>query len=345
MGDASRSADQVDGPSGAGPLQATRGTTKGAHRSVGGRSSAVAILLLMSAAAVAQNKRVEKPAGDADLAAQVARLQQEVSSMRQVLTYLLQDQQQKATLFLQVLQGSGAPAPKPLGLGDSSGSVAVAGEVAPASPAPASGGSPAGKPTAPIAKTAPTLTGVVTSSTGTLPTGTFVYVDDASAGAARNKTLEIRQQDKQFVPSAAVVQRGTRLVFPNYDAVFHNVFSPSAGNSFDLGAYQAGEKARSVVVSKPGVVEIFCNLHSRMAASVLVVPGPSFAAVDAQGRFRLEGVAPGKRTLVVWAPDAEPVSKSIEVGGDVTDVKLSIEPGRSKTHVNKHGQPYGSYGD
>ncbi len=306
--------------------------------SFGVRGIIVSALLWVSASAWAQSKKGEPASGDSDLSAQVARLEQEVSSMRQVLTYLLQDQQQKATLFLQILK-SEAPVPKLVGLSDPGPAITAGPDVI------AGAAAPAPAPSAQRAKALPVISGIVTSSSGTLPPGTHVYVDEAGTGPARNKTLEIRQQDKQFIPSSAVVQRGTRLVFPNYDAIFHNVFSPSAGNTFDLGAYQAGEKARSVIVSKPGVVEIFCNIHSRMAASVLVVPGPNFTAVDAQGRFRLEGVPSGKRTLVVWAPEAEPVSKTIEVSGDTNDVKLTIEPGRNKAHVNKHGQPYGSYGD
>jgi plastocyanin len=293
----------------------------------------------------AQPKRVGVEAATADdVVSRVERLEQEVTALRQVLTYVLQDQQQKATLFLQLLSTGAPGAPKLVGLRDS---------VAPAIPTEGASGASTSTPTPsanPKAATSlksaqPVITGVVSSSSGLLPPGTHVYFEDQSSGPARNKTLEIRQQDKQFVPAAAVVQRGTRLIFPNYDAVFHNVFSPSPGNSFDLGSYQAGEKARSTVVSKPGVVEIFCNLHSRMSASVLVVPGAVFTAVDAQGRFRLEGVPPGKRTIGVWAPDAEPVSKVVDVGLETTEVKLSIEPGGSKAHLNKHGQPYGSYGE
>ena len=39
-----------------------------------------------------------------------------------------------------------------------------------------------------------------------------------------------------------MVQTGTSVVFPNFDSVYHNVFSNSPRNSFDLGTYQAGEK-------------------------------------------------------------------------------------------------------
>ena len=60
------------------------------------------------------------------------------------------------------------------------------------------------------------------------------------------------RRGKQFNPRVAVVQTGTDLVFPNFDAVYHNVFSNSPRNSFDLGTYQAGDKARSVTAHRSG---------------------------------------------------------------------------------------------
>ena len=54
----------------------------------------------------------------------------------------------------------------------------------------------------------------------------------------------------------AVVQTGTQVVFPNLDTVFHNVFSNSPKNSFDLGSYRSGDKPRSVIMTSPGLVEI-----------------------------------------------------------------------------------------
>jgi plastocyanin len=172
----------------------------------------------------------------------------------------------------------------------------------------------------------------------------FVYVEDVRAPMARG-SFEIQQKDKQFQPRVAVVQRGTTLVFPNYDAVFHNVFSVSPGNSFDLGTYQAGDAAKSAVMTAPGVVDIFCNLHSRMSASVLVVPSALYAKVGADGRFRIDNVPVGNHRLVAWTPNGTPVSQSVEVGTGGGEATLSLEVAEKATHTNKYGQPYGSYGD
>jgi plastocyanin len=202
--------------------------------------------------------------------------------------------------------------------------------------------------TAPKRKAAPTgpsapVTGQVNVKGGKSP-DIYVYVDDVRAPLAKG-TFEVQQKDKQFQPRVAVVQRGMTLVFPNYDAVFHNVFSVSPGNSFDLGTYQAGDPAKSAVMTSPGVVDIFCNLHSRMTASVLVVPSALYTKVGADGRFRIDNVPLGNRRLVAWSPNGTPVMQQVEVGSGGGEASLTMEVTEKVTHTNKYGQPYGSYGD
>jgi plastocyanin len=173
-----------------------------------------------------------------------------------------------------------------------------------------------------------------------------VYVENVRTGQTRGRTVEIRQEGKQFSPRVAVVQTGTTVVFPNYDAVFHNVFSSSPGNAFDLGSYRSGDKARGVTLSKPGVVDVFCNMHQKMSASVLVVPSPLYTKVKADGSFRLDNVPIGARKLVAWSPNARVAQQKVEVtGASATSVTFALEREEAKAHANKLGQPYGSYRD
>ena len=156
--------------------------------------------------------------------------------------------------------------------------------------------------------------------------------------------FEIKQEGRQFNPRVAVVQTGTNLVFPNFDSIDHNVFSNSPRNSFDLGTYQAGEKARSVTVSGPGVVEIYCNIHQKMSAKVLVVPSVLYTKVHADGTFRIENVPPGLRRVVAWSPDAKAASQKVAVNGP-TQVSFTLAHEDEGAHSNKFGQAYGSYRD
>jgi plastocyanin len=171
----------------------------------------------------------------------------------------------------------------------------------------------------------------------------YVYVDMAKGSSGRGHTLEIKQKDKQFWPQTAVVQKGTNIVFPNMDSVFHNVFSTSGRNSFDLGSYRQGDTPRSVVLTTPGVVEVFCNIHSKMNANILVVPGPLFAKVGADGSYKIENVPVGARRVVAWSPNAKPAQQKIDVGSSGGQANFTLDVEGAKAHTNKLGQPYGSY--
>ena len=133
------------------------------------------------------------------------------------------------------------------------------------------------------------------------------------------------------------------MSFPNLDAVFHSVFSTSGRNSFDLGSYRSGDPARSVTLTTPGVVEVFCNIHAKMNAAILVVPGPMYTKVAPDGSFRLENVPVGARRIVAWTPNAKPVQQKVDVTSGGTQATFTLDLEGTKAHMNKLGQPYGSY--
>ena len=148
------------------------------------------------------------------------------------------------------------------------------------------------------------IDGKVSISGGDL-SDVYVFVENVRGAPVRGRTIEIKQENKQFSPRLAVVQAGTQVVFPNLDTVFHNVFSNSPKNSFDLGSYRAGDKPRSVIMTSPGLVEIFCNVHQKMNANVMVVPNNLYTKVRADGSFHIENVPVGARKLVAWSPNTK----------------------------------------
>ncbi|HVT07351.1 MAG TPA: carboxypeptidase regulatory-like domain-containing protein [Polyangia bacterium] len=171
----------------------------------------------------------------------------------------------------------------------------------------------------------------------------YVYVENVMAPPVKGEHKVIQQSGKKFLPGWAVIQRGTTISFPNNDNIYHNVFSLSAGNSFDLGLYNAGSEAKSHTFMEPGPVDVYCNIHPDMAARVLVVPNRYFAKVKPDGTFEIAGVPAGRRKVVAWAPGASPATDWVEVGADKpAELSLKLEP-KSGAHKNKAGQSYGSY--
>jgi plastocyanin len=136
---------------------------------------------------------------------------------------------------------------------------------------------------------------------------------DQSPPAPANARATIRQSDLAIVPHLTVVQAGTRIDFPNQDEIFHNIFSLSQPHPFNLGRYPPGE-SRSERFSEPGVIRMFCDIHSDMSGVILVVGTPFFARPDESGRFQLTGVPEGRHRLVAWHESA---------GADTTTVVVT----------------------
>jgi plastocyanin len=118
------------------------------------------------------------------------------------------------------------------------------------------------------------------------------------------RTHSLKQQDMRFVPTSAVVGIGDSMSFPNLDKVSHNVFAVSRVKSFDLGLFNVGDK-RAVTFDRPGVIDVFCNIHVDMHATIVVVPSARYALVGSDGSFRLDDVAPGRYEVIAWKKGKE----------------------------------------
>jgi plastocyanin len=194
----------------------------------------------------------------------------------------MQNEQQRYDLLLKLIQSGGNAGQLPPG-SPATKLVAPDAQLRPAAVAEAARARPIGFGS---------ISGTVKISGGD-PGPVYVYVRNVSGSPVKNHTLEIKQEGKQFIPGHAVVQTGTTLSFPNLDGIFHNVFSNSTGNAFDLGTYRSGDAPRTVTMTHPGVVDVQCNIHEQMRARVLVVPSGHFTKVRPDGSFRLDGV-PGR---------------------------------------------------
>ncbi len=129
-----------------------------------------------------------------------------------------------------------------------------------------------------------------------------VWIDEAVGKPT--KPAVISQKGMAFNPGTAVAVVGQTVDFPNNDDAAHQVYSLSPAKKFNLGFYAAGEK-RSVVVDKPGIVDVRCYIHHRMKATLVVVPGMQYAMTTSGGAYRIPDVLPGKRVIKMWSPAGE----------------------------------------
>jgi plastocyanin len=158
----------------------------------------------------------------------------------------------------------------------------------------------------------------------------IVYLEALPAAADSALPLPVRpklaQQDQSFQPRVIAVPVGGSVDFPNLDPIYHNVFSVSPARRFDLGKYPRGE-SRTVRFAKPGVINVYCDIHSDMAAFILVLPNRAFARPRPDGSWELPEVPPGRYTLCWWHPDFAGGKREIEIpAGGAAAVELGFTP-------------------
>ena len=160
------------------------------------------------------------------------------------------------------------------------------------------------------------------------------------------RTEKIVQKKRRFQPDLLAITAGQAVAFPNADPHFHNVFSPSPVRPFDLGSFEAGE-SKERRFPRPSVIDVYCNIHPEMSATILVLPNRRFAIADRAGRFRIEGVPPGTWSVYAYSRRAPaPVTARVTVAaGRATTVDLALRETRTDhRHKNKYGESYRSGG-
>jgi plastocyanin len=152
----------------------------------------------------------------------------------------------------------------------------------------------------------------------------IVFVSSPTTSAAAPRQVSIRQTNEEFVPHVVAVTTGSTVEFPNDDPIFHNVFSLSRAATFDLGRYpRHTSKARTF--AKPGLVKVFCHLHSHMSAIVRVFPHSYFTVPDRSGRFTIADVPAGRIDVTAWHERAGEVTHAATLAdGGRTELSFSL---------------------
>src|SRR5438477_15586 len=116
---------------------------------------------------------------------------------------------------------------------------------------------------------------------------TIIYAEPLEGGHVQPGQFKMMQKNKMFVPHVLAVPAGSTIAFPNEDLIFHNVFSQSRPNPFDLGLYRAGS-SQDRTFKTPAVYRVFCNIHPQMSAIILVVAASHITEADSAGNYHLD---------------------------------------------------------
>jgi plastocyanin len=157
------------------------------------------------------------------------------------------------------------------------------------------------------------------------PADAVIWIENLSravgAPSVSGTAPELRQVRYSFRPRVLGISVGTTVEFPNEDAVFHNVFSYSKTKRFDLGYYGKGRSKR-VTFDSPGIVKVFCDIHSHMSAFIVVADSKFVVTPGPDGRFTFDNVPDGTWRIRTWHPELGEVTHEVTVAGSTTRVDI-----------------------
>jgi plastocyanin len=137
---------------------------------------------------------------------------------------------------------------------------------------------------------------------------------DVPPPASRRAVLD--QASCEFSPRAQVVPVGSELLVRNSDPELHNIHARIAADRrelFNVGM-APGNPDLPILLRRPGLVEVRCDVHPWMGAAILVADHPFAAATDARGAFGFPAPPSGIYRVHAWHAKLGAVEKEIEIG-------------------------------
>jgi plastocyanin len=159
---------------------------------------------------------------------------------------------------------------------------------------------------------------------------TIILLEGGKADPAPPQTVQIEQHNSRFEPDLVVIPVGSTVQFPNGDPIFHNVFSLSGAQPFDLGYYPKSQ-SRTVKFSHSGIVQVYCHIHANMYAAIVVTSSPWYGRPAADGTFSWTNVPAGHYRLVAWHKIAGLYSTEVDIpenGTAHTKIRVPVDVGR-----------------
>ena len=169
-----------------------------------------------------------------------------------------------------------------------------------------------------------------------------IWLEGGQLGGISPGTVQVIMTGKAFRPGVVVVPVGSTVFFPNLDPIDHNVFSLAADARFDLGFYGRGVARATPPFLSPGIIRVYCNIHPRMSAFVLVRDNPYFTQPSGVGSFSIPNVPRGDYVLHVWHERSGEHEQEVIVTGEEMSlvIELSTDLSGQDTFRSRYTRPY-----
>ena len=89
----------------------------------------------------------------------------------------------------------------------------------------------------------------------------------------------MEQRDRQFAPRLLAVPVGSTVAFPNFDPIYHNVFSRSQVTPFDLGTMSAVSLSDVTITHTIGASQITANSPSASVSAIVCTRGARIVSI------------------------------------------------------------------
>jgi len=144
-----------------------------------------------------------------------------------------------------------------------------------------------------------------------------------------NIVIAFENQTCRFVPRVNAAVIGSQMEIRNMDPILHNTHIRQ-GDRFGPTVINVAQPAGSKVIRKPlrvaGLLDIRCDAHTFMSASMHVFDHPYFAVTNGRGEFEMTNVPAGNYRLRLWHETVGTRTKTITVNS-IDPLALDLEMG------------------
>jgi hypothetical protein len=156
-------------------------------------------------------------------------------------------------------------------------------------------------------------------------------INKGKPAVPENAVITFENRTCRFVPRVKAAVVGSMLEIRNSDPILHNTHIRLDDRSGPT-VINVVQPAGSNVIHKPlrvaGLLDIRCDAHAFMHASIHVFEHPYFAVTDSAGRYELTQVPPGTYRFRMWHETLGVRTKTISVpstGALTLDLELGPE--------------------
>ena len=130
-----------------------------------------------------------------------------------------------------------------------------------------------------------------------------VFLEGVQHGRAISTASPVLTERRcTFVPHVLTVTAGTRLLLHNDDPVLNTFLAVEVQGGrtlFNEGLANQGQKLYRKI-RRPGLIKVLCDVHPWEVAYLVAFDHPYHTVCDAEGRFALEEIPPGRYSLGLW---------------------------------------------